>query len=268
MHIESLHDKEKIEKYLLKNIGLYLYHLGDLDDFFWPYTCWYALVEDQEIHQLALLYIGGQTPVLLALTDHDEERMRLFMHLLLPLLPSRLDAHLSPWVLDILEEAYTLRSHGTHIKMLLQDAQMLQTLDTSHVIPLTACDLPAIDVLYQESYPHNSFDPRMLETGYFYGVRVPGEGERGGALQSIAGIHVYSKAYNAAAVGNVTTHPQWRGRGLGTAVCARLSQELLTKVEHIGLNVAADNVAALRCYERLGYRTIATYEEASLTRKA
>ncbi|GHO76032.1 hypothetical protein KSD_38030 [Ktedonobacter sp. SOSP1-85] len=267
MHIEALHDKEKIEKYLLKNVGLYLYHLGDLDDFFWPYTCWYALMDGQEIHQLALLYIGGQTPVLLALTDHDEEGMRLFMRLLLPLLPSQLDAHLSPWILDIIEEAYTLRSYGTHMKMLLQDSRRLQTINTSQTIALGPRDLPEIEEFYRVSYPNNFFDPRMLETGCFCGIRAATVGERAGALQSIAGIHVYSEPYKAAALGSVATHPQWRGRGLGTEVCARLSQELLTRVEHIGLNVKTDNIAALRCYERLGYRTIATYEEASLTRK-
>jgi predicted GNAT family acetyltransferase len=33
------------------------------------------------------------------------------------------------------------------------------------------------------------------------------------------------------------------------------------------LNVKADNAGAIRCYERLGFEYIATYEECALERK-
>lgn len=265
MPIVSLHEKDQIEKYLSNNVGLYIYHLGDLDDFFWKHTCWYALMEAGEIQQLALLYIGMETPVLLALSDGEEQQGRHFMRALLPLLPTHLHIHFSPHMRAILGEAYDLHSFGTHYKMLLRKPEQLQAVDTARVVPLTTRDLPELEAFYRTSYPENSFDPRMLETGCFYGIRADGPSSD---LLSVAGIHVYSERYRVAALGNVTTHPAWRGRGLGTVVCARLGLELLSRVEHIGLNVKAENQAAIRCYERLGFEHIATYEEASLIRRA
>ena len=46
---------------------------------------------------------------------------------------------------------------------------------------------------------------------------------------------------------------------------ARICQELGHAVDHIGLNVKADNTAAIACYERLGFRPVAEYEEVMLT---
>jgi ribosomal protein S18 acetylase RimI-like enzyme len=44
-------------------------------------------------------------------------------------------------------------------------------------------------------------------------------------------------------------------------VCAKLCEELLRTVEHIGLNVKADNISAISCYKGLGFERVATYEE-------
>ena len=49
MAIERTTDRETIERFLRNDIGLHLYELGDLDDFFWPRTMWYAAREHGEI---------------------------------------------------------------------------------------------------------------------------------------------------------------------------------------------------------------------------
>src|SRR5262245_21241919 len=58
MMLVSLHDKAEIEAFVRQNALLYLFELGDLDDFFWPSTVWYARKAEDTIQQLALLYIG------------------------------------------------------------------------------------------------------------------------------------------------------------------------------------------------------------------
>ena len=81
---------------------------------------------------------------------------------------------------------------------------------------------------------------------------------RGRALVSVAGVHVYSPQYKVAALGNITTRPDARGQGLGTAVTARLCQELLRAgMECVGLNVKADNQGAVACYEKIGFARVA-----------
>ncbi len=258
MHVVSLHDKSEIERYLRQNTLIHLYELGDLDDFFWQYTMWYALKEAQQIQSLLMLYSAIKPPVLLAISENLPSMGNLLqsaMHLL----PRSFYAHLSGDLSAVLTTQYRLDSHGLHNKMALVDASRLELIDTSEVIQLTETDLDELQMLYRVSYPGNFFDPRMLETGHYYGIR------RDAMLVSVAGVHVYSPRYKVGVVGNVTTHPAYRGKGLGTAVCARLCRELLKTVDHIGLNVKADNASAIASYKRLGFEVIGEYEEGLLS---
>lgn len=260
MRTVCLHAKPEIETCLRRSPYLHLYTLGDLDDFFWPYTTWYGLVDDHDqLRQVVLVYTASAPPTLLALTDEPVDDLRRLLHSVIPLLPRQLHAHASGALADVFRPNYSIHSHGPHYKMALIDPSRLQRIDTDGVEQLTKADLPQILELYQASYPGNWFDPRMLATGYYFGIR------RNHRLVSIAGVHVYSHAYNAAAIGNVATLPALRGQGLATAVCAHLCQSLLQSVQHVGLNVKADNASAIKAYERLGFQRIATYEECGLT---
>lgn len=256
-----LDNKDLIEAFLRRHTFLHLYSLGDLDDFFWHYTTWYGLISEQQIKQLVLLYTGIPLPVLLGLTEEPTDLMKELLRSIIHLLPKRFYAHLSENVATVLAKDYQIRSHGLHDKMALTNIGCLDAAETSNVIPLSVADRDELEELYLVSHPENSFNPRMLETDYFYGIR------RGKALVSVAGVHVYSKHYKVAALGNITTHPQFRGQGLATAVCAKLCQVLLQTVEHIGLNVKADNKSAIACYTKLGFERVATYEEYSLELK-
>jgi ribosomal protein S18 acetylase RimI-like enzyme len=47
-----------------------------------------------------------------------------------------------------------------------------------------------------------------------------------------------------------------------------LCQSLLEKVEHVGLNVKADNDAAIACYRKLGFEVVAPYGEFTVEQKS
>ena len=252
-----LHDKTVIERYLRKNTDLHIYSIGDLDDFFWPYTTWYALACENSPEAVALLYTGQTIPTLLAVSDHLPAMIGL-LESIIHLLPMQFYAHLSLGLERIFQDTHRLESHGEHFKMALGDPSSLFDLDCSRVIPLTISDLSDIIQLYEESYPGNWFDRRMLETNQYFGFRKDDQ------LISIAGIHVYSEAYGVAALGNITTHPRYRNQGYGTLVTARTCQSLSEKVDHIGLNVKADNRIAVSSYEKLGFEVIASYGEFSI----
>jgi len=68
-------------------------------------------------------------------------------------------------------------------------------------------------------------------------------------------------------LGNITTHPDFRNRGLGTAVTSRLLVELSHEGKLVCLNVKADNVAAVKCYERLGFVKVHEYHEGLFVRR-
>lgn len=254
MRVEPLRDRAKIEAFLRANPELHIYSLGDLDDFFWPQTTWYGWQKDGRLQDIVLIYAGPGLPIVVGIGEQPSvmsERMRE----IIPLLPPRFYAHLSPGVEEAFQGTHRLDSHGPHYKMALRDTSRLARFDCSATVRLGRDNVDELVRLYTESYPANWFDPRMLETGQYFGLRV------GRQLLSVAGVHVYSERYRVAAIGNVVTHPAHRNRGYGRLVTARLCRSLLEKVEHIGLNVRADHDAALACYSRLGFEMVAPYGE-------
>ena len=57
MKTVRLDDKSRIEAFLRRRPSLHIYSLGDLDDFFWPQTTWYALEDEGEIREIAMVGI-------------------------------------------------------------------------------------------------------------------------------------------------------------------------------------------------------------------
>jgi RimJ/RimL family protein N-acetyltransferase len=253
-------DRAAIECALRRDVPLHLYGLGDLDDFYWPYTTWFASTTGGEIAEIALLYSGQELPVLLALSRNTAV-MKDLIRSILHLLPAVFYAHLSPGVEATLSGTHGLEPHGGYLKMALRDTSAPASCDVRGTVELGPEDLEEVLDFYRRCYPGNWFDPRMLETRMYFGIREEGE------LVSISGVHVYSPEYGVAALGNIATDPAWRNRGFGRRVTARLCTELSGSVSHIGLNVRADNASAIACYRGLGFEEVAPYGEYMVRRR-
>lgn len=246
----SVHDRDELARLLGDDPALHAYQLGDLDDFFWPYTSWY-----RDGDAVALVYHGGGMPVLLSFDGRPQASHALLAGLV-PLLPRRFYAHLSPGAEQVLGADFDAEPGGPHLKMALTDPAVLAA---PLGAVLTPADLPDLLALYEIAYPGNWFDARMLETGQYVGVRRDGE------LLAVAGVHVWSPKYRVAALGNVTTHPRVRGEGLARGAVAALCRRLLDTVDHVTLNVKADNAAARALYTGLGFTPTAHYGEFAFT---
>lgn len=259
MQIISLHNREKIFQSLQNDVYLHLYSIGDLDDFFWPYTQWYALQEKDQLLEIALLYFGQPPPTLLALSS-SPDRMQILLEKMTGLLPPSFYAHLSPGLEVAFSPAFTAQHHGQHVKMALRRTSGWPEDNRAQVKKIPESALEAVLEFYQISYPGNWFDPRMLQTGQYFGIH------HGEDLISVAGVHVYSPRFKVAAVGNIATHPEHRNQGLASLVTAELCRSLLKTVKHIGLNVKANNQSALHCYHKLGFESIVPYHEWTFQR--
>lgn len=254
-------DKDLLETFLRRYPHLNYYHLGDLDDFFWPDTRWYISQEQEEIKAVALLYTAVQPVVLLAILNQNLPHLSQLVQDIIPTLPDEVYAHLSPQIESLFLPNFSLQHHGEHHKMTLTKPALLDEIDTSAVITLGENDLPRLEKLYAAAYPGNWFNPRMLQTGQYVGIADPA-----GGLLCAAGVHVYSPDYRVAALGNITTLPEYRRRGLATSVTAGLCRQLLPSVDTIGLNVRADNPSAIRSYQKAGFTFSGMYNEWMLTR--
>ncbi|MFI5834102.1 GNAT family N-acetyltransferase [Micromonospora sp. NPDC051300] len=256
MAVRAEHDRAVLAALLGRDPVLHAYQLGDLDDFFWPYTSWFRSGDE-----VVLLYHGVELPTLLAFAA--PERVAALSGLLAraaPVLPARLWAHLSPGLEATVARWFTVSESAPHDRMALTDPGRLAAV-APRGEPLGVADLAELRELYAVAYPGNWFDPRMVETGQYVGVR-----ERG-RLVAVAGVHVFSPRWRVAAVGNVTTRPDARGRGLAAGAVAALCARLSASVDHITLNVRSDNVAAVRLYGRLGFTRVAGFTECALTRR-
>lgn len=255
MDYTILHDKRTIEKALRKNVSLNLYSLGDLDDFFWPYTVWFC--EKGNPENYLLLYTGTAPGTLIALTSKNIQAKVELIKSVLPFLPRFFNVHITPGILKQIPLLKMKVDYKNEYRMILTTPPPSFQKD-SKIRSLGPEDWQEITTLYKTAYPGNWFDRRMLETGMYRGFY------EAGGLVGIAGIHVYSPAYKAAALGNITTHPDWRGKGICRRLVASLCADLSETVNHIGLNVKIHNGAAIKSYEACGFEITAELEEKRL----
>ena len=104
------------------------------------------------------------------------------------------------------------------------------------------------------------FYDSMVPSGVFFGIY------EGADLVAAAGTHLFAPDEHAAAIGNVYTRRDRRGRGLSRAV----TKAVLHRLRHlktVGLNVRDDNVAAIRVYESLGFVKHCDFREAVAHRR-
>jgi ribosomal protein S18 acetylase RimI-like enzyme len=159
----------------------------------------------------------------------------------------------------LLEERYRLTDVTAMWRMVLDPASF-RTAPTLGAMPLGPADVGALEELYRDGdaageTPH-FFAPSMVAQGVFVGIR------EGAGLVAAAGTHLVIPAEGVAAIGNVYTRRDRRGRGLGAAVTSAVAAELLRRrLPTVVLNVAHTNTAAVRLYLRLGFGIHAAFCE-------
>lgn len=253
-------NKREIEELLGANPYLHMYSIGDLDERFRPYTKWHGLIKSERLCAVICIYTSTDAPTVMVLSE-ESSNMSELLRQTIPLLPDYFQAHLSPGLETLFSDTHEMELNSTHYKMALLKGELLTTVNTDEVIRLHSDDIPQLLKLYSDSYPDNWFEPEMLELNRYMGIR------KGGRLIAAAGTHVYSPAQNAAAIGNITTLPEYRGRGIGARVTAGLSQLLLSEGMRVGLNVKIDNQAAVACYRKIGYSVCAEFGEYIFRKK-
>ena len=126
---------------------------------------------------------------------------------------------------------------------------------------LTTSDLTAINRLYSMEGGPTAYRTEHLDSAAYYGIFKDRE------LISIAGTHVVSGSERIAVVGNVFTHPRYRGRGLAKATTSAVTSHLLAYCDLVALTVEEENAAAVAVYKGLGYEMKCKLHETPIVRK-
>jgi ribosomal protein S18 acetylase RimI-like enzyme len=230
-----------------------VYALGDLEPPHAAFAEWQVAADRSA---LTLLYREFGTPVLFTLGPPAS---------LAPLL-NRLEERelyllLRPDVLPLIEARATVRNLTPMWRMLLGQFTASES-DAERLGPEAFAELEQLYADGRDTHEAPDFFIRaQVERGVFYGVR---EADK---LIAAAGTHLVSTTLGIGALGNVYVRRDQRRRGLGARVTAAVTAELLRMgLPTIALNVKQDNAAAIRVYERLGFRRYCEFYEGLAVR--
>ncbi len=238
-----IHDRDAIRAILSADPRWSLYALGDLAPGYFERCEWHA---NEGASALLLLYRAVTPPVLLAVGPAQAIALlgegigEPAVHL-----------HVQPDAARALAPRYHLVERKPMLRMVLDPPRFRPEFGAA-VVRLGAADAARVETLFADGRGSGEspdfFFPSMIELGVFFGVEQDGE------LVAVAGTHLAVPEEGVAAVGNVYTRSDRRGRGLAGSLTSAVTRELLRmNIPVVGLNVSQTNAAAIRVYQRLGF---------------
>jgi GNAT superfamily N-acetyltransferase len=255
----TLDDKADILSFLEADRGYAAYAIGDLDVGFYEQCTWAGAAREGCIEALILHYRGLEPAPLLLMGEREGLRAILRE----TLAPERVYLTCRPEALDLTRAFYAWEAITPMWRMILDPGRAPPAHPSPEGVQLARLG-PAgaarINALFAGG-GGLSFHPDQVEQGVFYGVLAEG------ALVAVAGTHLVSDRYGVAAIGNVYTHPDYRGHGHATLTTGAVADALQRRgIGTIALNVSQANAAAIHVYEKLGFARYCPFLEGPATR--
>lgn len=252
--IERLSNLSAIRDILRTDAPYTAYALAQLDPALFRLAEWY-LATGNQAHALIVHSRGGLGRALFALGDPGAVEALLGLH---PG-PRFSFGSFRPEHRRAVERYFMFTRPQTMLRMSVSADGFKPVL--REAVRLTGRDIAAVNRLYATEGGSSTYQPRHIEEGVYFGVYVDN------LLISIAGTHVVSAVEGVAVVGNVYTHPLYRGQRLATIATSATTAHLLERCPLVVLTVEKENEPAVRIYQRLGYETQCTLHETPLIRK-
>jgi len=251
----QLTDKDQIRQLLRRDPRWCVYALGDLTPRMFVKCQWFTPDLTLVLHDYgtSILFAMGTGSIREAL-DH----VRGAVHL--QVTHDGLEEVARHTAVTDVKHMWRMAWEGTDIT-----AKAAEGAENTDLKRLTADHLPHLTHLYRDGElvgeSPDFFYDSMVTDGVFYGVF------EGADLIAAAGTHLVARDEGAAAIGNVYTRRDRRGRGYSRAATSAVLQEL-KDLPTIGLNVRADNTSAIRVYQSLGFVRHCEFVEALASRSA
>ena len=126
---------------------------------------------------------------------------------------------------------------------------------------LSARDIGAVNRLNSSESSGVGYRAAQIEEGIYFGVFDEG------MLVAMAGTHGVAASERIAVVGNVFTHPLYRGNHFARQATSAVTGALLESCDEVVLTVDPKNEPAVKAYTHLGYQETCRLIEASATRR-
>jgi ribosomal protein S18 acetylase RimI-like enzyme len=257
--VEELTDSISIRRILEARRVYAAYALGQLDDrLFGLVRCYRSRGSTGQA--LLLFSGGGLGNALFAMGETGALDALLRLHRG----PRQNYATCQPEQLPILRRYFSLAQEQPMLRMVVTAGQFQPGDPPREGVTtrrLRAPDVRALNQLYNSEGAPAYYTAAHVGEGLYYGVF---ERQR---LVSVAGTHVVSEQWAIAVVGNVFTHPGFRGRGHARLATGTVTAELLRRCSDVVLTVDPGNTPAVSAYRRLGYREECQLLEAAVARK-
>lgn len=253
--VTPLRDRDEIRALLETRRAYTAYALGQLDPVLFRQSEWW-IARGGHREAMILHSRGGLGHATFALGESGALEALLMTH------PGARQTFLTCEVhhVETILRYFDLEHRQTMIRMLVNPGAFRPLHDNIEVRRLTGADARTINALYRTDGVPSYYSPRQVDESVYYGA------ERDGRLVAIAGTHVISPTSGIAVVGNVYTHPNYRGRHLAQATTSAVTLRLLRTCRDVVLSVDPANAPAVRAYERLGYREVARLVEGAAVR--
>jgi hypothetical protein len=263
MEIIETRDKGLLNDFLVKDPYLHIYELGDLQEKLFINTRWFALVDGGAVVSSAMIYRARDINIFYLVEDTNPESAALLLRGIMDRLPEKMYCLVSENLVGVISEKYGFDRAVCYEKMKLTgDIFLSKNIKyPEFTYRINSNDSEALEEFLRSINPGAFFNGGMLKTGKYFCIR------KNASLIATAGVHLYSKEYSVAAVGNVVTAENERGKGYAASVTASLCADLWNDVRIIGLNVREDNIAAKRVYEKLGFIKHTSHFELTAKKK-
>jgi ribosomal protein S18 acetylase RimI-like enzyme len=254
--VTELSDPEEIRALLRTRVEYTAYALGQLEPELFIRTHWYRAVGETGTG-LVLHSRGGLGDATFTMGEAAS------VEAILSIYPGRPNTYATcqPQHIDALKRVYRLANQQPMIRMGVLKGGFIPMEGGAQTMLLTGLDIRRINGLYSTDGTTSYYVPEHIDAGVYRGAMVDGR------LVAVAGTHVVSRQERVAVVGNVFTHPAYRGRGYATAVTSVVTEALFEFCDHVVLTVDPSNRPAISAYQKLGYREVCQLVEASAVRK-
>lgn len=253
--VKALVDRSEIRSLLVPRVEYTAYAIGQLEPGLFERTRWFH-ARGETGSGLVLHSRGGLGDATFVMGEP------LAIAAILAIQPGTPQTYITsqPHHVDALGSVYRLSNQQPMIRMGVTGATF-RPAERVQTVRLTGLEIRRINQLYSSDGTPSYYAPEHIDAGVYRGVVA------GGSLVAIAGTHVVSYQERVAVVGNVFTHPDYRGHGYATAATSAVTAALLESCDTVVLTVDPRNTPAVAAYDRLGYREACQLLEASAIRR-